>query len=190
MSSTPSDHEAQCVEEVFQRVAGDLSMIADMDLDIVEVQSEILDYRAAGGGVIHIAFRLGFEVGGELRHGCLVVPLADAVTLACSLMMVSPDVIAESRKLDTLDPTSKDAMLEVGSFVGGATDAAFRALDLPSKVSFEGCQGVRADVRPALIYHEGEALLTARATVRLGEFGESTYLLLIPRAACTAGQLA
>ncbi|MCA9003561.1 MAG: hypothetical protein KDB61_16675, partial [Planctomycetes bacterium] len=110
MPSEATERETQCVEEVFQRVCGDLSMIADREMDVVSVETEIMDHRPAGQDHIHISFRLGFNQGGEVLHGCVVVPLAEAITLACSLMMIPENVIAQSRKQNTLDPSTKDAM--------------------------------------------------------------------------------
>ncbi len=184
MSETLTETETHCIEEVFERIAGDLSMIADRELEIIDVQVETLDHRAAGADQIHISFRLSIEHEGAEYHGCLLVPLPDAVTLAGSLMMLADDLIEESRSRTDLSPASKDAILEVGNFIGGASDAAFRALDLPARVTFEGCQGVRADVRPALLYQEGDPLVTGRATVALAGFGESPFLLMLPRAVC------
>ena len=186
MPEALSETESNCLEEVFERVAGDLSMIADRELEIVEVQKEVLEQRASGNGQIHISFRLSIEVQDSAHHGCLLVPLPDAVTLAGSLMMLGDDMIADGRTRSDLDPASKDAILEVGNFIGGASDAAFRAMDLPARVSFEGCQGVRADVRPALIYDEGQELLTGHAKVNLAGFGETQFILMMPRPVCEA----
>ena len=184
MTETLSDIETNCVEEVIERVAGDLSMIADRELEIIEVVTEVVNERPAGMGQVHISFRLSLEAEGVTQHGCLLIPLPDAVTLAGSLMMLGDDMIADSRQREGLDPSCKDAVLEVGNFIGGASDAAFRALELKSRITFEGCQGVRADVRPAMIYTEGEELVVGRATVAMAGFGECQFLLMIPRAAC------
>jgi len=184
MTSTITETESHCVEEVFQRVAGDLSMIADRELEILEVSMDILDHRAAGADSIHISFRLTFEMDSGTYHGCLLVPLAEAVTLAGSLMMLGDDMIEANRASDSIDDSIKDAVLEVGNFVGGATDAAFRALDLTARINFNGCQGVRADVRPALTYTEGQEMITGRAKVAVAGFGEAEILLLLPRAGC------
>ncbi|HRV80456.1 MAG TPA: hypothetical protein P5218_03420 [Planctomycetota bacterium] len=109
------------------------------------------------------------------------MPLPEAITLAGSLMMVTDDVIEQCRAQATLDEPTKNAMLEVGNFIAGATEAAFRALEVPCKVSFEGCQGVKADVRPRLLYSEGEEMVTSSAQVQLAGYGESEFLLLVPR---------
>ena len=49
------------------------------------------------------------------------------------------DVVRASRSLETLDGTTKDALLEVGNFICGATESALRALNLDDlEVGFEG----------------------------------------------------
>ncbi len=185
MATEATEREAQCVEEIFQRVCGDLSMIADREMDVKAVETEILDHRPAGKSKIHISFRLGFSQGDEVLHGCMLLPLADAITLACSLMMIPENVIEQTRTQDTLDPTTKDAMLEVGNFICGATDAAFRALGAELKVIFEGCQGVKPDIRPALLYDEGVELIVGQADIAQGGFGNDTHVLMMPKLKAT-----
>lgn len=181
MTETCTSPQIECVEEIFQRVASDLSMIADRELTLQTTGVEVRDGRPAGAGKIHISFRLGFRIGEDRHHGCLLVPLPDAIALACSLMMVPEDVLVSSRTLTHLDETTKDAMLEVGNFITGATECALRALGIDAvKVSFEGCQGVRADVRPALTYREGDPLLVGRAQITLAEFPADEVVLMVP----------
>jgi len=127
MSTTCTERDTQCCEEVLQRVAADLSMIAARDFVLESLTAERANERAAGRDEVHISFRLSLERGGETRFGCLLVPLADAISLACYLLMI-PDESVEGRRLATdLDETTKDALLEVGSFIGSAADAALRA---------------------------------------------------------------
>lgn len=173
--------QAECVEEIFQRIASDLSMITDRDLAVSGIDTTVEETRPAGREKIHISFRLGFQQPDRTDHGCLLIPLPDAISLACCLMMVPTDVVRSSRSLETLDGTTKDAMLEVGNFICGATDSALRALGMDDvKVCFEGCQGVRADVRPALVYREGDALVVGRAQAALADFSEDTMILIVP----------
>ena len=181
-ATTPcSEPQVQCVEEVFQRIASDLSMIADRELTLESVETEVMEKRPEGRGKIHISFRLCFQRGDDMAHGCLLVPLPDAISLACALMMVPPEVVEANRAQDTLDSTTKDAMLEVGNFICSATDAALRALGVDGvKVCFEGCQGVRPDVRPAMAYEEGDPLVVGRALAGLAEFPKDTMILILP----------
>lgn len=181
MTSTCTEAEVLLVEEVLQRIAADLSMITDRELVIGEAKVKKMDRRPAGRGRVHISFRLGIEQGGRLHHGCVLLPLPDAISLACFLMMVPDEGVTGKRKLTTLDETIKDAMLEVGNFIGGAADAALReAVGVEAKVRSEGCQGVRAGIRPALIYSEGDPLVvgTARATVH--EYAEFDLIVMLP----------
>ena len=184
MSAAPdtcTEREVELVQESFQRIAGDLAMITDRELGVLSVKAASAAKRAAGRDKIHISFRLGFRGPNETRHGCLLMPLADAVSVACYLMMVPDDGVKSKRSLQTLDSALKDAMLEVGNFIGGATDAALRALGFDHvKVGFEGCQGVKPDVRPAFPYNDGEPLLIGRARAKLHQYPDFEMMLMLP----------
>lgn len=181
MSTTCTEAEALLVEEVLQRIAADLSMITDRELVIGEAKVKKMNERPAGRGRVHISFRLGFEQAGELHHGCVLLPLAEAISLACFLMMVPDEGVTGKRKLTTLDETIKDAMLEVGNFIGGAADAALReAVGVEAKVRSEGCQGVRAGIRPALIYDEGEPLVVGTARASVHDYPEFDLIMMLP----------
>ncbi len=171
----------QAIQEIFERVSGDLSMLADREIGVKELVVEQHTTRPAGEGRIHLSFRIGAEVGEDLHHGTLLVPLPDAITLASFLMMLPDETVRERRNLTKLDDSLKDAMLEIGNFVGGAVDAALRALELPvTRVRFEGCQGVRAGVRPALVYTEGAPLIVGRAKVTIGAYDPTELVLMLP----------
>lgn len=181
MQAVADPVKLQALEEIFERISGDLSMLADREIAVKELVVEQHSARPAGEGRIHVSFRIGAEVGEELVHGTLLVPLPDAITLASFLMMLPDDTVRERRSLTSLDDSLKDAMLEIGNFVGGAVDAALRALETPvSRVRFEGCQGVRAGVRPALVYTEGAPLLVGRAKVTIGSYEPTTLILILP----------
>lgn len=181
MTETCSTTQAQLVEEVLHRIASDISMITDRELDVVVQDVERHAERPAGKGKIHISFRMGFEQEGGVQHGCLLLPLPDAISLACYLMMVPDDSVKSKRNLKELDETLKDAMLEVGNFIGGAADAAMRESVGPvAKVRAEGCQGVRPNVRPALLYNEGEPLIVGRAKGTIHEYPEFEMILILP----------
>ncbi len=190
MSQETTELETNCTEEIFQRMAGDLSMIADREIEVLDLETLVQTERPKGPGSVHISFRMSVKSEDQTHHGCLIVPFAEAITLAGSLMMLTDEMIETRRTEGGLDDPSKDAMLEVGNFIAGATEAAYRALDMPYHVSFEGCQGVRADVRPALIYEEGSALVVGKAKINMTGFGESQFCLMLPREACMKSQAA
>jgi hypothetical protein len=175
------------IEETFQRIAGDLGMIADRAIDVADVTTERVRHRASGRNVVHVSFKLGIQHEDEILHGVLLVPLPDAITLACYLMMIPDDGVKTKRALTTLDAGLKDAMMEVGNFVGGATDAALRGLGLPGvEVRSEGCQGVRANVRPAFAYVEGSELVVGRCKLRIHTWPQFDAILMLPPLSSTA----
>jgi len=172
------------VRSMFERIAADLGMIIDRTLEVDGVRAERVSKRVAGEGCVHISFRFGIVVDGKSHQGCILVPLSDAITMAGYLMMLSDEEVAAQRELSDLDASMKEAMLEVGNFVAGACDAVLRrSLPQGSSVRSEGCQGVRADVRPALEYGEGDQLIVGRAIVRVHEFSEFQMIVMAPLAA-------
>lgn len=180
--TTCTAEQTKVSEEILARVSSDLSMITDREFRLEDMRCELRDQRAVGKDKIHISFKLGFQLeSGEVRHGCILMPLADAISLGCLLMMVPDDGVTAKRAVTDLDESLKDALIEVSNFVGGAADAALReAIGASVKVRSEGCQGVRPDVRPALIYTDGDPLLITTATAQIHEYEEFEMVAMIP----------
>lgn len=176
--------QLQAIEEIFERITSDLSMLADREIAVKQLAVERHGARPAGEERIHISFRFGAEEDQEVHHGTLLIPLPDAIVLASFLMMLPDEAVQERRTWTTLDDSLKDAMLEIGNFVGGAVDAALRALESSvTRVRFEGCQGVPSGVRPALVYSEGAPLIVGRARVVIGAYEPTELIVMLPEAA-------
>ena len=95
-------------------------------------------------------------------------------------MMAEPQV-DELRKLESPDRATKDAMIELGSFIAGAIhDQLADSLTETVLVTPAGCQGVRADVRPALDYTDGADLWVAQANCNIGNWTASDWILMLP----------
>lgn len=174
--------DGQLVSALMKRVNGDLGMILGRELVFAAPRIERARTRPAGAGSIHISFKLGFRhEGGEKRHGCLLLPLADAITMACFLLMIPEETVTSRREETALDSALKDAMLEIGNMIGGATNTVLAELGLAGwSARSEGCQGVRADVRPAFPYEEGAELVVARITTTMEPYPPFELLLLAP----------
>lgn len=170
----------QIVREIFDRVASDLSMLADRDIDVGNITYEERTDRPAGAGTVHIAYRFGVMTGGdEVQHGAMLIPLEESIALAGYLMMASDSQVAAMRESGEVDHAVKEAILEVGNFVAAASDSAMRSVGARcERVVFEGCQGVRADVRPALQYEEGDTLGVGRAQVTVAGTGAELALII------------
>lgn len=166
---------------ILGRVAADLSMIVDREFEIEGVRVERRTQRPAGQGCVHISFKLSLDFEGQTWPGCLLVPLPDAVSLAAYMMMLPDEVVARERGRTELDGPFKEALLEVGKFLAGACDSVLRqAVSQESSTRSDGCQGVRAGVRPALPYEEGQPLLVARARARVHRFEPFELILVLP----------
>jgi hypothetical protein len=178
--SLPTDEAL--VNAVLGRVTRDLGMILGHDLSVENPRVERARSRPAGAGRIHISFKLGLRrEGARQRHGALLVPLPEAVTMACFLLMIPDETVVARREETGLDSTLKDAMLEIANMVGGATSTALAEQGVAGwSVRSEGCQGVRADVRPAFPYEEGSELVVGRATARFESFQPFEMILMLP----------
>jgi hypothetical protein len=173
--------DQQQIDEIFQRIAGDLSMIADRELRLQPAAVQRASARVAGQAGVQISFKLGFQHAGQLLHGCLLVPLPDAVALAGYLMMLPEEGVQSKRAQSTLDNVTKEALLEIGNFIGGAADAALRSLGLEQlRVRSESCQGVKSGARPAFAHAEGATLVVGRAQAQLGKWPASEWILQLP----------
>lgn len=173
--------ERELVSGILGRMATDLSMILDHEVTVEEATVERLTQRPAGTGGVHISFKLGIELGGSSWQGCLLVPLPDAVALAGFMMMLTDEAVARERARTELDGPFKGALLEVGKFLAGACDGVLRQmLSEDCATRSDGCQGVRADIRPALDYVEGSPLLVGRARARVHDFEPFELILVLP----------
>ena len=173
-------YESQ-VRDVFQRIAGDLALLIDHPVKIRSSSAQRWKCKPAGTRRVHISFKLSFDLRGQMSYGALVVPLPDAITLASYLLMVPDEHVPAKRALTTLDQPTKDAMLEVANFIGGATDGALR-LRFPQGLSVrsKGCQGLRAEQPPGFPYKIGDDLIVGKAKVLIGDFPSFDMLLILP----------
>jgi len=180
-AATTTLDERELAQHILTRMAADLSMIIDRDLVFERASVERATQRAAGNGAVHISFKLGLDIAGEARQGCLLLPLPEALALAGFMMMLPDEVVGRERGRTELDSSFKEALLEVGKFLAGACDAVLRrALPVEIKTRSDGCQGVRAGIRPALDYRDGDPLLVARAQARIHEFEPFELILMLP----------
>lgn len=169
------------VQTILARVQSDLGAIIDRELALEDVRAERAASRPAGADAVHVSFKLAFRRGDAERHGCLLVPLPDALTLAGYLQMLPDPVVEERRELDAPDAATKDAILEIGNMIGAAVEAALKSLHLESwSARSAGCQGVRAHVRPAFPYMEGDALVVGRARLGVEPFPAFETILMLP----------
>ena len=169
-------------EEILNRIGSDLSIVADVSLRVEGVEAQPVTERPAGEGVIHVSFRLDFLEPEGAHQGCVLLPLADVQVLAGGLQMQSAMYLSEARDSQELDEPSKEAVMELGTFVAGATESALRDQGHALiQVQHQGCQGVRPDVRPRLNATEDAPLVWGTCRATLAEFPTSTWHLLLPR---------
>jgi hypothetical protein len=177
-STTP---DQTFIASLFKSVAADLAMILDTEVMMEAKAVERQAARVAGAGAVHISFRFLVHHEGEEHHGSVLVPLPDAIGLAGHLMMHEPTEVEAERARQDLDRPLKEALLEVGNFIAGAIDAVIRTWYPPeSSCRSTGCQGVRADVRPAFAYREGGELVVGRARARVAKYPEFEAIVQLP----------
>ena len=174
--------DADLIDAVFSKIGSDLEAILDRPITFDDLRFERVRERVAGRGEIHISFKLGVDMPGGRQYGSVLVPLSEAITMACLLMMLPDQVVEENRDLERPDEAMKEAMLELGNFVAGAVDVALREwMPENTQVVSVGCQGVRADVRPAFPYEEGDELIAGWSAARIDSYPEFEMILMLPR---------
>lgn len=174
--------DATLIAGVLARLAGELGTMLGQELSISTPTTERATARPAGQGQVHISFKLALaKDGGAKSHGALLVPLPEAITMACFLLMIPEESVPDRRLQTELDPALKDAMLELGNLVASAGQSALSELGAQGwSLASEGCQGVRANVRPAFPYREGSALVVGRARATLAGFPAFELILVLP----------
>ena len=185
-STAETARETALVGDLLARVALDLGQLLDREIVVENVRAQRVRRRTAGPRQVHVSFKLNVRGSHGAGQGCFLVPLPDALTLAASLLMAPEEEIARARAAAAPDPMTKDALLELDNFLAGACDAVLRDRGLYASIQPGGCQGVRADVRPALDYTEGEGLVLGAAKLRVGSFEPFELLLLLPELCFTA----
>ena len=187
MSAAAPDQ--QLTEQVLTAICTQLELVVGHSVASSDFCAERASARAAGREQVHISFRLGFEHDGAERFGSLLVPLPDAIALASFLLMMPPEGVEGQRESTELDDTLKDALLELGNFVSGAVGGVLREASGHeahcTAVRTRGCQGVRADVRPAFPYEEGQPLLVGRCQAQVAEFPAFEMILMVPLVAAS-----
>jgi hypothetical protein len=178
------DPTAQADRDFSREVAAQLlesvSAIVDKELALGEFECSRREQRSAGEGQVHINFKFKFSLDGQVSHGCLLLPLTQAVAAACSMLMMPVAQVGEICSSGSLDTPIKDALLELGNMLASSLGAPYQEPCEQVSVQFAGCQGVRAGVRPAIPYREGSPLLTIEAHSIFEPFGRFRFLLLLP----------
>ena len=181
-STTTLPTDAALVSGVLGRMARDLGTVMGHDVRLGSPLVTRARARPAGAGGVHISFKLCFSAAaGEEKHGALLVALREALTMGCYHLMLPDERVAALREEPAPDAALKDALLELGSMLGGAAGTALAELGLAGwSVRSSGCQGVRAGVRPAFPYAEGSELVVARLPAELEPFPPFELILLLP----------
>lgn len=176
-----AEQDAALCEWLVRRICDDLGLFLDRPLAIESVQAARSVNKVAGERSVHIAFKFGVTIDGVAQHGAMLVPLADSISFACYLMMMTDEVVTSRRKDKELDRAQKDAMVEVCNLVGGSIDGVLRDM-FQKRVSArsEGCQGMRPGAAPAFERVSGVELVVCRAKVKLHSFPSFEMLLMLP----------
>ena len=177
--------EAVLVEECVRRIASDLALILERSFVVERVSVERLASRPAGEGQVHVSFKFGVEVDGAIVHGCWLVPLADALAIASHALLFEDGEVREHRAQVAPDGALRDSLLEVSAVVAASLASSLTPAGA-ERVGAEGCQGVRAGVRPALAYREGDALLVGRARCQLHLWPAFEAILVLPELKASA----
>src|SRR5688500_23569 len=117
-SLSASAADTALIGTVLRCVASDLGVILGEPFYIENERVERVHERPAGSGKIHISFKLGLKSdNARIKHGTLLMPLPEAITMACLLLMIPSETVALRRNESKLDAGLKDAMLEIGNMI-------------------------------------------------------------------------
>jgi hypothetical protein len=181
MTSTKVDRDTAVVHHVLARIAEDLSTLLDRPFAVDAPAVRRMPHKIAGERTIHVAFKLSLTAEGRVHHGALLVPLHDAICMACHLLVMPDEIVAVRRRDLELDRATKDALVEIANLIGGSTDGAMRTVhDARVTARSEGCQGVRAGAAPAFERSPGAELLVARARAKLHTYPTFELPLMLP----------
>lgn len=187
MVKTDLETHGATAARMFRRIAGDLSMLSDSDIEVSGITVEERTDRPAAAGSIHVSFRFSLEAGARVEHGAFMLPLEESICLGGNLMMAGPQQIEELKAKGEIAGPIRDAILEVGSFVAGALQSSMSIQGSTGvRVDFEGCQGVQESVPPRFDYEEGAPLVVSRAALQLGSGAPVEALLILPPGALSA----
>jgi len=163
------------------RLGEELGLVVDRPFAIEDVRVERVHAKPSAPSGVHLSFRLALESGSARRHGCLLLPLAEAISLASLLALAPEDVVRARRSLEQLDRPLKESLLELCAFVATAVDAVVRARSGGAWTAQpDGCQGVAGGAKPAFAYRAGDALLVLRARAQLRGFPPFELLAVLP----------
>ncbi len=174
--------DTQLVTAISERIASDLAMIIDHTLSVVSIDCVRAREKAVAGDGVHLAFRIDISIDGQSSHGCLLVPLPEAIAIACYLMVLPDVVVLRRRGSKQLDRFAKEAMLEISNFVGGSSDAVLRSWLPDREVSARsgGCQGVPSGSKPNFRFADGQELIVGRVSLTLHDFPTFEAVAMLP----------
>ncbi len=169
------------VGELVRRAAADLAMIIERDVRVHSCSVERAKERAGGAaGTVHIAIKQAYALGERASQGCVLVPLADALSLAGLFLMLPDEVVESQRASANVDGVTKDALLEVASFIASSLMTGLGGSASKIEVRSASCQGVRAGSLPALTQEPGGEWWVARASVQIHSFPASEFVWMFP----------
>ena len=181
MIRTCTDFEDALMGDILERVVADLTLVADREIALSERETRWVTRRPAGVMDVHLSFRMMLTVGEQGLPGTLLLPRAEAIALASYLVMLHEEAVKDLRGQQEIDTTIKDALLELGNFVAGATDQAFKTANIDNvSARTAGCQGVKPGIRPKLRYNEGDPLLVSWAKMQVHTYPEFEAILILP----------
>lgn len=170
------------VEGVLRQVSSDLELALDQPILFGAPRIDCASTLPAGAGQIHISFKIAFQsTTGARLHGAVLAPLPEAMAMGCFLLTIPMATVIARRAEPAPDAVLKDAMLEIANMLGGSINTALDMLGVAGwSARSEGCQGVRANVPPAIEHAPGAPFVIARVPTVLASFPEFQLLMVLP----------
>lgn len=181
MSSVTAEPAPGAAQAALTGVARELGAVIDQPFVVLQARLSRANVGPVGASGVHVAFKFACRRGTEERRGALLVPLAEAITLASLLRGLPQDAVLAGRASGAPDEATKRALLQVATLVASALEEALRAHE-PNGVCLRslGCQGLRPGQPPAMEGESGRERLIAKAGARIGTFPPFELVLGLP----------
>ncbi|QDV05046.1 hypothetical protein Poly30_05410 [Planctomycetes bacterium Poly30] len=170
----------ELLDLLVDEAAGSLALLSDFHLADA-ADEDVIEHDRPTWKDVQIVFRLGFSIKGRVRMGLMTMPLAEALTMSGSLLMLPRDEVAQNRQKAAPDEGDKEAIMEAGNLIAGAFDAVLsKRIHGTVEVKFFGCQGLAPGDMPWISAFEAEPLGIRRHTASFSNFDSFEVVLVIP----------
>lgn len=170
----------ELLDLLVDEAAASLSLLSGFQLG-EPADEDVIEHDPPVWENVQIVFRIGFSIKGRARMGVISIPLAEALALSGSLLMLPADAIQENRAKLAPDEGDKEAIMEAGNLIAGAFNAVLsKRINGNVEVKFFGCQGLDAGHQPYIVGFDAQPLAVRHHSASFVNFDSFRVALAIP----------